>query len=274
MPPSLDARASSACALALAALVAAGCNNQRGLPPPDLREEVGQATAQTQRMEAIQEVMRRDLGRVVSLREAFFAVPPEAYQPPFPLATFRHAAMSCLNEPFSLEPPEALPPPGPEVRAAEALGVRCTPSSLPSLYEALEALERPRHLARARAQLGRVDQVRELRAKIEERAGRIDLLTDAARARLARMRAQRRKRLEQAQQRRPDYTRERWAETQRRMERLADQLDELERAIEAIEQDAPAWRPTLSEQLHAFTYELAWLGLEAPASSPGSSSTM
>lgn len=257
-------------ALALLILLAppACWGGQQSLPPPEVAAQVNTIEREAERVGAIREVMRRDLGRVTALRQAFFEVPPDAYAPPFPLDTFRHAAMSCLQQPHDgsravdeVEGADVLMPEEaslPEEVAAKKFGVTCTPRALISLDE---ALEQPTHRALAREQLGRVDELRELSARIEARALKVNLITRRARTELADWRARRRQLVDETRRRELDYDREGWAETQRRLRAYEDSLARLATAIEDLEDDRPNWLPVLEQQTSDFTYDLAGVGL-------------
>lgn len=250
--------------LALCALCACWTTT-KSLPAPDVTTPVGRASSERARLDQINTIMQRDVSRIESLHEEFFAQPTAKLPDDYPMATFRLVAMACMNWPYArdniIELPQDESPDDqllPEELAARRLGVTCAPTALVTLHEQLDADE----LAWTRAQLERVEELRQLRQIVNERAGKIPKLTARARKQLVEQRASLRQLDARAEQRRLDYSDEVWKMTRSRLDAYERELDALDASIGETSELAPSWQPRQRSAIEAFTYELAWFGLE------------
>lgn len=237
----------------------------KSLPAPDVTARIGRASSARVRLDQINTIMQRDVSRIESLHEEFFAWPTANLPDDYPVATFRLVAMACINWPYArdniIELPQDESPDEqllPEELIARRFGITCAPTALVTLHKQLDASG----LAWTQAQLARVEELRQLRQLVNERAGKIPKLTARARKQLVEQRASLRQLDARSEQRRLDYSDEVWKTTRARIDAYERELDALDASISEARELAPSWQPRQRAAIEAFTYELAWFGLE------------
>ena len=251
--------------LMLIASICASCaTSGTGPPPPDTTSALAQIDALSTRMERIEEVITRDTTYIEEIERSFFGVPPSSWAPPFPLDAFRLVAMSCFHESVAHEHIDAPPTRETSVK----MGLVCQPSTLDDLSRRLDRLPST-YRTFAASQLLLVDRARIVRARLEFRIGRLEVIVEDAREKLARAGAAQRALRRQFEQRRAEFDDDAPSleETRLRLATYRERIDHAESRIESLLRQAPQWEEKVRTFGSDFTYALAWIGLDTPPSS-------
>ena len=256
--------APSLCLIAVLLAVATGCITfASGVEPPEIGPRMAQVAEADARIEAMQQALARDLAVIDERIDAFVAVPPARYRPPFPLDIFRHAAMACLNQSdrdtaseVELLDEEAL-------ALLEATELRCRHLALVALLQRLRQAS-PSDREVAMAQLQRIDDIRALRGRLRRRAANLEELLRHYSGELASWRAEQRRLRGEVEQRRADYTDENLARTRQRLAALDEALEDHRRAIAALESTRLGLPDELREAIRRITLAITALRATAP----------
>lgn len=199
--------------------------------------------------------MTRDLERIQTLASEVRSTPTDLFGEPFPLPLFKHVAVECLNAASSSSEEPARPEKTPGTKDE----LECAPRFTDRLTSKLEAAA-PASKSDALSLLRDLDEFQSLRLKLRTRIAKIADIVEANRNFLATRRAQLRKLRQRWRERRPEISRPRWRELQNNFEQLADDLDELERQTDQIEDQARAWPDTVDDANRAmyFTITSDW----------------
>lgn len=238
----------------LAALVCSGCwQTRQSLEPPNLAAQNEEVDLTVERLQRIGATVDDELGQLRQLSADFFGAASGTWDHPFPLDSFKHTAMSCLNAPYNQEPPE------PSVsEAADRLGVTCAVPAALDLEHHLD--ETPAQRSIALAKLAQVDQLRSVRSKLQSRLRQLPSILRRARAYLSTRRAEARQMIKDAQARQTDYSRKSFDEAMHRIEAYEGRLTALDHQLTELEDASGRWSKQLGEIVDALYKDLSRLG--------------
>ena len=230
------------CLLTLAAGPGACGFARKDVPPVDTSVQSEDLEAQTQRLEAIAQVMTRDLRALERLGDAFFALPP----PPtgLPLDLFRLCAIQCLNTP----PLSATETPG---------SLRCQPAAYPLLLRTSGPVQTPW----ITTQMQRVDAFRALSLRIRARAAKLSTLLEQFGKDLTQHRIDLERMALDLESTASQYSSQTMAVAKGRLQDYRAKIDALDRQVSSLTTTAPTWGPEASRLTGDFLNRLVWFGL-------------
>ena len=237
-----------------AALLCSACwGAQQQLAPPELGEQRAEVAQTIERLERISATVDDEIIDLRDRSETFFSADASTWLKPFPLDSFKHTAMSCLNAPYNQEDPE------PTVSdVAERFGVSCAVPAALDLEERTAAAPGQRPVVTE--QLRNVDQLRNVRVKIQSRLRQLPSIVRRTRSYLSSRRAEARQMSKDIEARRADYGRKGFEEAMDRIEDYEDRLVELDRAIDVVEGSEGRWSKELGNVVDALYKNLSRLG--------------
>ncbi|MFB6372403.1 MAG: hypothetical protein ABEN55_04695, partial [Bradymonadaceae bacterium] len=222
--------------------VLAGCPSRRTGPTlPDLGEEADRVVRRIERTDRIREVMERDLARATELSNQLTDVSRQVFDGSFPLDLFKHVAVNCLNASAAetVEPSDSsAEPPDDETTGRPRLA--CKAKFLDRLLRRLD-VQAPNRKATAHSILRRVDQFHTLRKRLWRRIAKTSDVLASNRELIASRRADLRKLRQRWKERRPELSKARWNELQKRFQTHAQRIDRLDNRTSKLREASEEW---------------------------------
>lgn len=249
--------------LGLSLVECACAGRPKTLPALNLTARQHQINEQRSRIQLAITIMDEDLNQLIQLHAAFFEQPITDYAPPFPIDLFKQTAMSCLNEPRDT-PTAAAALSQEQDEFIKALlqpyqpAIACAPSSL---FELLSTLQRvsPAKLDAAISQLQRVDQLRQLNSKLQQRSAKLPTLMRQQRLELDRQRLELQRIRAQLNRRQDEYKLTDYKRSIEQLNQLNRQLNALELNLTLMSDKHQRWAPDATARFSQFTFDLAGL---------------
>lgn len=253
-PPSAGRVAFVRLVLLGVAIFIAGCWQSRdGLKAPTLATQNAEVDQTIERLDRIETAMGSEIEQLERDRIAFFADEPTAWRDPFPLDTFKHAAMSCLNEPYTEGQAEPR-----ATEAASRLGVTCAVPAVVVLDRQLDQATPSRQFGTTK--LRELDALRLLRTRLQSRLRQLPAIVRRTRNYLAARRAEARQIRVEIERRQPEYSRKSFDEALENVDAYRRHLDKLETSVDAVEESIPTWSKALGTVVDALYKDLSRLG--------------